>query len=69
MTSNLLPGISDIQNRKLITIPFSPIVFNFGEANIEELNIIGKGSDYGWPNRKGNYGIATLPRFKSIIHY
>lgn len=39
---------------------------DIGEANIEELNIIEAGGDYGWPNREGNYGIATLRDMKTV---
>jgi glucose/arabinose dehydrogenase len=31
------------------------MVTDIGEANIEELNIIEKGGDYGWPNREGQF--------------
>jgi hypothetical protein len=30
-----------------------------GEANVEELNLVQKGGDYGWSNQEGLYGIAT----------
>ena len=40
---------------------------DIGESNIEELNIIEKGGDYGWPNREGNYGIATLKDLKTVF--
>src|SRR5258706_11497177 len=35
------------------------MVADIGESNIEELNIVEKACDYGWPSREGNYGIAT----------
>lgn len=40
---------------------------DIGEANIEELNIIEKGGDYGWPVREGNFGIATLRDMKTVF--
>lgn len=40
---------------------------DIGESNIEEINIIEKGGDYGWPNREGNFGIATLKDLKSVF--
>lgn len=40
---------------------------DIGEANIEELNIIENGADYGWPAREGNYGIATLKDMKTVF--
>lgn len=43
------------------------IATDIGEANIEELNIIENGSDYGWPNREGDYGIATLRDLKTVF--
>lgn len=36
------------------------MVTDVGESNIEELNLVISGGDYGWPNREGNYGIAIL---------
>lgn len=39
---------------------------DIGEANIEEINIVEKGGDYGWPYREGNYGIATLKDLKRV---
>ncbi len=35
------------------------LLADIGESNIEELNVIEKGKDYGWPVREGNYRIAT----------
>ena len=40
---------------------------DIGEANIEELNVIENGGDYGWPNREGDYGIATLKDVKTVF--
>lgn len=40
---------------------------DIGESNIEELNIIRNGGDYGWPNREGNYGMATLRDLKTVF--
>ncbi len=40
---------------------------DIGEANIEELNIIKKGGDFGWPVREGNFGIATLKDMKTVF--
>jgi len=40
---------------------------DIGESNIEELNIIVKGGDYGWPNREGNYGINTRKDLKTVF--
>jgi hypothetical protein len=42
------------------------IVTDIGEANIEEINIVEKGGDYGWPNREGNFGIATSREMKKV---
>lgn len=41
---------------------------DIGESNIEEINIIEKGGDYGWPNREGNYGITTLRDLKTVYN-
>jgi glucose/arabinose dehydrogenase/mono/diheme cytochrome c family protein len=43
------------------------MVTDIGEANIEELNIINKGGDYGWPSREGIFGIATLKDMKTVF--
>jgi len=40
---------------------------DIGESNIEELNIIENGGDYGWPSREGNYGIATVKDLKTVF--
>jgi hypothetical protein len=40
---------------------------DIGESNIEELNIVENGGDYGWPNREGNFGIATLKDLKTVF--
>ena len=40
---------------------------DIGESNIEEINIIENGGDYGWPNREGNYGIATVKDLKTVF--
>jgi hypothetical protein len=42
------------------------IVTDIGEANIEEINIGENGGDYGWPNREGNFGIATTRDMKTV---
>jgi glucose/arabinose dehydrogenase len=42
------------------------IVTDIGESNIEEINIVEKGGDYGWPNREGSYGIATVKDLKTV---
>lgn len=42
------------------------IATDIGEANIEEINIIENGGDYGWPNREGIYGINTLEDLKTV---
>jgi glucose/arabinose dehydrogenase len=39
---------------------------DIGESNVEELNVIGKGVDYGWPVREGNYRIATKESLKKL---
>jgi len=39
---------------------------DIGESNIEEINIIEKGGDYGWPNREGSFGITTTKDLKSV---
>lgn len=41
-------------------------VTDIGEANIEEINIVDKGGDYGWPNREGNFGITTTRDMKTV---
>lgn len=35
------------------------IVADVGEANVEELNLVEKGGDYGWPVQEGAYGVDT----------
>ncbi|MEJ7767844.1 MAG: PQQ-dependent sugar dehydrogenase [Chitinophagaceae bacterium] len=42
-------------------------VADIGESNIEEINVIEKGNDYGWPAREGNYGIATKLDLKKVF--
>jgi hypothetical protein len=42
------------------------IVTDIGESNIEEINLVRKGGDYGWPNREGEFGIATLRDLKTV---
>ena len=37
---------------------------DIGEANIEELNIIENGGDYGWPNREGNLWNCYVERYE-----
>ncbi len=39
---------------------------DIGESNVEELNIIEKGGDYGWPNREGNFKIYTKEDLKTV---
>ena len=46
------------QNRMIVT--------DIGESNIEEINIVQKGGDYGWPAREGEFGIATLKDLKTV---
>lgn len=43
------------------------MVTDIGEANIEELNIVEKGGDYGWPDREGKFGIATIKDLKTVF--
>ncbi|MEP7376424.1 MAG: PQQ-dependent sugar dehydrogenase [Chitinophagaceae bacterium] len=40
---------------------------DIGESYIEELNIVEKGGDYGWPRREGNYGINTVTDLKTVF--
>lgn len=42
------------------------IVTDIGEANIEEINIVEAGGDYGWPNREGDFGIDTKKDLKTV---
>jgi glucose/arabinose dehydrogenase len=42
------------------------MVTDIGEANIEELNIIEKGADYGWPVMEGDFGITTTREMKKV---
>jgi len=42
------------------------IVTDIGEANIEEINMVVNGGDYGWPVREGNYGITTTKNLKRV---
>lgn len=49
----------DIDNKRMF-------VADIGESNIEELNVVEKGNDYGWPVREGNYGIATKVDLKKV---
>ena len=42
------------------------IVTDIGESNIEEINLVRKGGDYGWPNREGEFGISTLRDLKTV---
>jgi glucose/arabinose dehydrogenase len=41
-------------------------VTDIGEANIEELNIVEKGGDYGWPVMEGDFGITTTKEMKKV---
>lgn len=43
------------------------MVTDIGESNIEEINIVEKGGDYGWPDREGNYGISTKKDLKTVF--
>lgn len=43
------------------------MVTDIGEANLEEINIVEKGGDYGWPNREGTYGISTRNDLKTVF--
>ncbi|HEV7621910.1 MAG TPA: PQQ-dependent sugar dehydrogenase, partial [Flavisolibacter sp.] len=36
------------------------LVTNIGQANIESVNVILKGNDYGWPIREGSFALDTL---------
>jgi len=49
----------DIKNNRML-------IADIGESNIEEVNVIEKGKDYGWPVREGNYRIATKEDPKTI---
>lgn len=42
------------------------MVTDIGESNIEEINIVEKGGDYGWPVREGNFGISTRKDLKTV---
>jgi glucose/arabinose dehydrogenase len=42
------------------------IVTDIGESNIEEINIVEKGGDYGWPAREGTFGITTTKDLKRV---
>ncbi len=44
------------------------IVTDIGESNIEEINIVEKGGDYGWPEREGIYGISTKKDLKTVFN-
>jgi glucose/arabinose dehydrogenase/mono/diheme cytochrome c family protein len=35
------------------------LVADIGEANIEEVNLVEKGGDYGWGNQEGAWGVKT----------
>jgi glucose/arabinose dehydrogenase len=41
-------------------------VTDIGEANIEELNVLVKGGDYGWANQEGTYGI-DVRKDKTVV--
>jgi len=54
------------------------LVTNIGQAEIEAIDIVYKGRDYGWPDREGNFllhpegninRIYQLPENDSIYHY
>ncbi|MEX2233645.1 MAG: PQQ-dependent sugar dehydrogenase [Cyclobacteriaceae bacterium] len=42
------------------------LVTDIGESNIEEINIVETGGDYGWPGREGNFGISTKKDLKTV---
>jgi mono/diheme cytochrome c family protein len=42
------------------------MVTDIGESNIEEINIVENGGDYGWPVREGSFGISTKKDLKSV---
>ncbi len=43
------------------------LVADIGEANIEEVNIVRKGRNYGWSALEGNYGIDTRTDAKVVF--
>lgn len=43
------------------------IVADIGEANVEEINIVEKGGDYGWSEVEGYYGIDMKTDRKSLF--
>ncbi len=54
------------------------IVTNIGQAEIEAIDIIQKGHDYGWPNREGRFlmhpdgninNLYSLPANDSVYHF
>lgn len=42
------------------------LVADIGEANIEEIDIVKNGGDYGWPQREGKYRIDTKETLRKI---
>jgi glucose/arabinose dehydrogenase/mono/diheme cytochrome c family protein len=42
------------------------LVADIGEANIEEIDIVKNGGDYGWPQREGKYRIDTRETLRKI---
>jgi mono/diheme cytochrome c family protein len=43
------------------------MVTDIGESNVEEINVVEKGGDYGWPSREGDFGISTTIDLKSVF--
>jgi glucose/arabinose dehydrogenase len=43
------------------------MVADIGEANVEELNVVVKGGDYGWSIREGFFGISTVDNLKKVF--
>jgi hypothetical protein len=45
------------------------IAFNVGHANIESIDLIKPGHDYGWPIREGSFLINPYGDLKEFIHF